>query len=215
MKPIVMTLAAQTAAILRDEILSGDIRPGAVLLPAEISKRLGVSQAPVREGLQYLVAQGLVEKKPNKSAVVATMGGNELIELAATIFALELSASIRGTLSISDDNVRAMGSVLEQMRDRTLSASKWYDLNQLFHSYLFRSSNWPTMIQKIEDGRENLKRFQVDDELVDPNFDAFDDEHAAIFNSVQERNLEAASEALKVHFDNSVALLEAKFCTSD
>jgi len=74
-----MTLAAQTAAILRGEILSGEIRPGAVLLPAEISKRLGMSQAPVREGLQYLVAQGLVEEKPNKSAVVATMGGNELI----------------------------------------------------------------------------------------------------------------------------------------
>lgn len=211
LKQVSLTLAAQVTALLKAEILSGSLRPGQVLLPKDISERLGISRVPVRESLQHLAAMGLVQQKPNKSAFVATLSFSELIELAATIFSLEHTASIKGLNYITDEEISEMEETLEKMKNRTIDASDWYDLNQTFHGFLFRASGWPKMVKQIEDGRENLKRFQVDDELIWLNFDEFDAEHRAIFACVKKRNHRTTAIALKKHFDSSIKLLEGKF----
>ena len=54
-------LSAQLADILRDEILSGDRRPGSKL-PSEsgFQEEYGLSRTPIREALRILQAEGLV-----------------------------------------------------------------------------------------------------------------------------------------------------------
>ena len=47
---------------LRDEILSGDLGPGARLIQDEIAGRFGVSRIPVRDALRRLEADGMIER---------------------------------------------------------------------------------------------------------------------------------------------------------
>ncbi|MEK8174413.1 GntR family transcriptional regulator [Streptomyces sp. M19] len=47
-------------AVLRDEIVSGALPPGAPLLETALAARLGVGRAPVREAILRLEWDGLV-----------------------------------------------------------------------------------------------------------------------------------------------------------
>ena len=61
-------------AILREQILAGDLEPESRLHQEGISAELGVSRTPVREALARLAADGLVELLANRGARVAAIG---------------------------------------------------------------------------------------------------------------------------------------------
>lgn len=57
--------------VLRDEILTLVLEPGLPLDETSLSKRFSVSRSPVREALNRLLAERLVETLPNRSTIVA------------------------------------------------------------------------------------------------------------------------------------------------
>jgi DNA-binding GntR family transcriptional regulator len=65
-------------AILREQILAGDLEPGARLHQEGISAELGVSRTPVREAIARLAAEGLVDLLANRGARVAAVGENDM-----------------------------------------------------------------------------------------------------------------------------------------
>ena len=58
---------------IRSEILAGNMRPGEELTQEMIAEQLGVSRMPVREALQSLAQEGLIERLPNRHMQVAAM----------------------------------------------------------------------------------------------------------------------------------------------
>ena len=64
------TLVEHVYESLLREILAGQFPPGVPLREVELAARLGVSRTPVREAIARLSAYGVVEVRPNRSAVV-------------------------------------------------------------------------------------------------------------------------------------------------
>jgi DNA-binding GntR family transcriptional regulator len=74
-----MTVATQrVAAHLRSAILGGHIGPGERVRQEDIAQQLGASRLPVREAIQMLAAEGLVEHEPNKGARVPWLSMHEV-----------------------------------------------------------------------------------------------------------------------------------------
>jgi DNA-binding GntR family transcriptional regulator len=74
-----MTVATQrVAAHLRSAILGGLIGPGERVRQEDIAQQLGASRLPVREAIQMLAAEGLVEHEPNKGARVPWLSMHEV-----------------------------------------------------------------------------------------------------------------------------------------
>lgn len=95
LRPRATTLRSETFRILRQEILTGALRPGAKLIEAELATRLGVSRNPVREALAKLEDLGLVELVPNQGARVvnptqAAMQGMLLVHAQLEMLAVRL-----------------------------------------------------------------------------------------------------------------------------
>ncbi|MDG4786961.1 GntR family transcriptional regulator [Micromonospora sp. WMMD1102] len=84
---------------LRREILSGKTRPGERLVEEQLTRRLGISRAPLREALRLLAQQGLVEHVPRRGARVATLSDRDVQELYAVRDVLERHA-VRAALPI-------------------------------------------------------------------------------------------------------------------
>ncbi|WP_437192617.1 GntR family transcriptional regulator [Planctomicrobium sp. SH527] len=70
-KPTTSIGSAEIASQIREEILSGRMPEGHRLTEAAITKRFGVGRGLVREAVQKLSHQGLLQTKPNCGAVVA------------------------------------------------------------------------------------------------------------------------------------------------
>ena len=67
--------------ILRERISQGKIPPGTKLNEACLAKEFKVPRSRVRQALSSLAIRGLVEHKPNRGAVVATFGAQEMFKL--------------------------------------------------------------------------------------------------------------------------------------
>jgi DNA-binding GntR family transcriptional regulator len=74
-----MTVATQRVANhLRSAILGGRIGPGERVRQEDVAQQLGASRLPVREALQMLAAEGLIEHEPNKGARVPHLSMHEV-----------------------------------------------------------------------------------------------------------------------------------------
>jgi len=66
-------LAERVFAQLRSDILHARLRPGEALSENGLAARLGVSRTPVREAVQRLVREGLVQVLPQRGSYVALL----------------------------------------------------------------------------------------------------------------------------------------------
>lgn len=66
----VLPIRLRVTAILRKALLAGEFHPGEELSLTDIAAKLGVSRTPVREAFQALAAEGLLELRMNRGAIV-------------------------------------------------------------------------------------------------------------------------------------------------
>ncbi|ANY06208.1 GntR family transcriptional regulator [Pseudonocardia sp. HH130630-07] len=86
-------LPDRIALVLRDRILSGELRPGTFLRMDRIAAELGVSHTPVREALQSLRAEDMVRALPRRGFVVAELTRGDVADL------FEVQAELTGRLA--------------------------------------------------------------------------------------------------------------------
>lgn len=73
--------ADQIAQALMRDILRGRYKPGDRIREQEVADRLGVSRGPVREALQMVEQEGLIENQPWKGARVVLLTLNDVEDL--------------------------------------------------------------------------------------------------------------------------------------
>jgi len=75
-----MTVTDRAYASLRSEILTGVRTPGVRLREDELAVEFGISRTPIREALQRLDIEGLVEHLPHRGARVCEWSREDLGE---------------------------------------------------------------------------------------------------------------------------------------
>jgi DNA-binding GntR family transcriptional regulator len=73
-------------------LLSGQLEAGSSVSELLLAKELGSSRTPVREAMNQLAAEGLLEQSPNGGMIVAQLGREDIIELYELREALEVYA---------------------------------------------------------------------------------------------------------------------------
>jgi DNA-binding GntR family transcriptional regulator len=101
---------------LRRDILSGRNDPGERLVEEQLTRRLGISRAPLREAMRLLAQQGLVEHIPRRGARVATLSDEDVQELYEVRDVLERHAV--ATMPERPD-LTGLRAALEVMRKAT------------------------------------------------------------------------------------------------
>ena len=84
------TLADQAYRALREEIISGQLKPGERITERHLASRLGVSPTPVREALQRLEHEQLIERTDTRRIQIAEPSAHRLYELTL------IEAALRG-----------------------------------------------------------------------------------------------------------------------
>ncbi|MFB9361907.1 GntR family transcriptional regulator [Actinoplanes nipponensis] len=117
---------------LSREILSGRTDPGERLVEEQLTRRLGISRAPLREALRLLAQRGLVEHIPRRGVRVATLSDDDVRELYEVRDVLERHA-VAGIRPGAD--LSGLESALESMRKATGAGDRLAvaDAHRRFH----------------------------------------------------------------------------------
>jgi DNA-binding GntR family transcriptional regulator len=105
----------QVAQAIREQILRGEITPGARLRDDAIASALGVSRNSVREALQILASEGLVQRVLHRGAVVTELNLEELTDVYQARRAIEL-AGIRAARKAGPEWLETMHVLLREMK---------------------------------------------------------------------------------------------------
>ncbi|HKE38085.1 MAG TPA: GntR family transcriptional regulator, partial [Candidatus Baltobacteraceae bacterium] len=109
--------AVRVAAVLRERIANGELRPGSRLIELDISRELGVSRSPVREALLHLAEEGLVEILPYRGAMVVPLDKSRLTELLEFRLALEHFALERFVERADSGTIARLRERVKTLRD--------------------------------------------------------------------------------------------------
>ena len=69
------------AHLLREAIISGELKSGTQLKQNEVSKKFQCSPGPVREAMRDLESEGLIEHFPNRGVFVTQISNEEFLEM--------------------------------------------------------------------------------------------------------------------------------------
>jgi DNA-binding GntR family transcriptional regulator len=107
---------------LRDEIVFLELPPGTPLREVELAKRLGVGRTPLREALQRLAMNYLVELLPGRGAFVAPISVPDLVKINEVRANLEgfaaANAAARAT-GAERDTLRGLRDEIRRMTEQT------------------------------------------------------------------------------------------------
>ena len=139
-----LLVSAQQAAHkwLREMILSGELPAGQALRQEEIARRLGISRLPIREALNRLATEGLVELKPRRGFYVASLNIDEIEDIFEMRAMLEARAGHLATERMTAADADAVDRCVAEL-DAVVATSTNFDhyaqLNIRFHERLFES----------------------------------------------------------------------------
>ena len=134
---------------LRLRIVEGQIAPGAKLNERELSESLEVSRTPLREAIKMLAAEGLVELLPNRGAVAAQLGRQDVIDAFEVIAGLEGMSGELAAARIDDaDLAEVRASHYEMLAAYTRrDLPTYYRLNARIHERINAAARNPVLAQ--------------------------------------------------------------------
>lgn len=119
--------------LLRQEILTGVLRPGELVLEPELAVRFEVSKTPVREALQMLTVEGLVAVLPRKGYMVRTLSFQDVREVMELRLILEPQLVGQAARNATAEQLKGLRDILDrqfgesaELEDRLAAAAEFH-----------------------------------------------------------------------------------------
>jgi DNA-binding GntR family transcriptional regulator len=206
------TVSRQTEAILRDMALNGTLAPGERLNEVTLADGLGVSRGPLREAIQKLAGEGLLQLKSHRGAFVRKYEPREIIETYEMRIALELYAVRLVIERASDDDLAALGLLLAESSaatetapsDRVEPASGPYVAELDFHQRMVSLSDNSTIAAASLEVNHRLYLALTHTERSQTRREHAGSEHREVLAAICRRDEEAALALLEHHLEMSL-----------
>ncbi|MFY0632600.1 MAG: GntR family transcriptional regulator [Vannielia sp.] len=200
---------AGVVSTLRDEIVRGQIAPGAALGQEALAARFGISRMPVREAIRALEAMGFVTIEANKRARVAGISLADLTDIYEMRVALE-GLAIRAAIPHLTE---AMIDAAEAIQDRIegVDAVNFGQLNQAFHMGLYRASGRERLLAQVDLLFNAADRYLCMVTAPEGLRERSDREHRALLAACRARDAGAAEAVLSGHIAHGLEVFRAAF----
>ncbi|WP_172370073.1 GntR family transcriptional regulator [Sporosarcina jiandibaonis] len=138
-------LTEQVYNILREKIIGRTYMPGSKLDIHKLAEEFGVSRSPVKDAINQLVHEGLIEIIPRKGTYVTQLKFTDFIEVLDARLMIELWAAKQAIRNITDGELKEWGKIFQNM-DALLDIApfpfeKYSKLDMKFHMMLVEWAN--------------------------------------------------------------------------
>ena len=202
------TLASIAYQRLLDDIIGGHLPAGSKLRLQALAQRYEVGNSPLREALNRLSANGMVQREENRGFRVSPASADELLELIRTrcwVEEIALRESIRHGDQAWEEGIiiayhRLSRKVQFRSEGSTQFDSTWEDLHRAYHLSLLSACNSKILLGYCAQLHEQTLRYR---NLAPMNAyrDRHElDEHLAIRDAVLNRDADKAAELLHAHY---------------
>jgi DNA-binding GntR family transcriptional regulator len=197
---------------LRRLIITGHHKPGERFDVETIAKQYNTSVTPVRDALQMLSQEGLVNIKPRSGYFVSHTTLKQLRDLLDLRRVLEIASIERAAGRIQEEQIAELSRVhAGYVGDDDEAYDRYTDENRLFHYLLARASGNNELAETVGRLHDRLARFMV----LRHAGKTMEDTHQKIIDALKIHDVEAARRALLDDIDDTYDLIMDKVIQED
>ncbi len=130
--------------VLKDNIMTLNLKPGELLSETDLSEKLGISRTPIREVLMRLKNEHLIEVKPQTGTYISLIDTNMVEQGLFMRYTLEREVLKEACHGISEEILMELEKNLfaqKLISNKSDSAIEFHKLDQEFHELLFKGTN--------------------------------------------------------------------------
>ncbi len=157
----------------------------------------------MREALQLLQSEGLVQNIPHVGATVSPLSRESIDEVFTVMEGLEIVATRGAAERMTPEDAVALGEIVTAM-DEAVAANRheeWADLNTRFHLSISRLSAMPMlqeMTERVLARWDRVRRYYFSGVLVH-RIEQAQGEHRELYSAMKDRSLRVLEETVKKH----------------
>jgi GntR family transcriptional regulator, rspAB operon transcriptional repressor len=195
------TIGGQIRAVLRREIIVGQLAPRTMLAEQELSQRFGVSRTPIREALIKLAEENLVEIYPQYGSFVAPIKLQDVFDSQFVRESLECAAVERAVERIDAAQIKALRAILQ--RQRQLHRSGDYDefflADERMHALIMDIAGHANAWRQVENAKAQMDRVRHLSMRIVRKRPSVIAEHSLIVDRLVHRDCAGALAAMRSH----------------
>jgi DNA-binding GntR family transcriptional regulator len=194
------TRAEAAFVLLREDIVTGVLKPGTPLRLEGLARQLEMSHMPIRDAIRRLEALGLAEHVPHRGARVSEVSVQDLHDTYEARIALESLAVSRAAERLKHEDAEAAAGYIEQhvqaYHDGDVRSGR--EAHRRFHFTLYEASGSRWLLRLIRPLWENSERYRIAS-LLTRTIEARRVEHERILDDCRRGRARAAAQELHQH----------------
>ena len=201
-------------AALKQAILSSLLRPGERLNVPDLAEQLGVSLTPVRNAVQLLAADGLIEVRPRSGTFVARLSAQDVRETFEIRCALECLAAEKAAATMNPVAIRQLRDLLSELNQPIASdeARAGHERhNTEFHNRIIAAADNQRLLDTYQGLNAHIKIARIHSREVDwrLRLEQERQEHTAIVDAIAAHDPMRAAAAMRLHITRACESLAA------
>jgi DNA-binding GntR family transcriptional regulator len=198
----IVSLVDQVYEQLRRAIFQGELKDGDRIVEMDIAKQMGISQGPVREALQRLDNDGLVERRARSATYVSSISIEVVFDLFEIRNTIETLAIRHTAQLISPSQVDELQSLVNAMRTAAMADDlitlTTYDIQ--FHERICEWSGDSALLRSWMPLFSQIQRFKIRyHRHFFPDLEEIANIHQPIVDALRQRDVELSSRLLGEH----------------
>jgi DNA-binding GntR family transcriptional regulator len=193
------------AGLLRELIVSGELKPGAQLRQRNLAERFGVSVTPVREALRWLESEGLVRYDAHKGSTVVKVEAGVTREKYQIRAVLEGLAAFLAAPRVSDEDIKELESYNRRLADENLRPGEVNDINRTLHFRVYEMADSPLLLALM---RLLWQSFPQGPQVARPRDESVA-EHRQLIEALRDRDANRAQAITQQHILGAIRYLES------
>jgi DNA-binding GntR family transcriptional regulator len=208
------SLTERVYACLRSDILAGRFSPGQRLRPSELAALNGVSLNVVREALNRLAGERLVQASPQQGFAVVQLSASDLEDLTSVRILIETSALARsiehGDLAWESALVAAhhrLANTPMTCDDPDQLSDEWMHAHNAFHAATMSACGSPRLGDLAGALAESAAMYRYYSQRLDHGKRDVAGEHRAIFEATIARDADLACRLHAEHIQRTADIV--------
>ena len=192
----------QVYQALKEKILSNEFGPNQYLEEKKLCEMMGVSRTPIREAINLLAQENLVQVIPNKGIFVTDISIQSVRELFDARAMIEPLVLQRALPNLDFDKILEFKQrTLDALERSDYSALHWLDYE--FHNYINSCCRNSYMIQIMRNISDQFQRVRTQDFYSKERTENGAHEHLQLIELIIKGEREQAVEMLRKHINNT------------
>ena len=186
---------------IKDAIRHGALQPGVLLSETRLSQLLGISRTPVREALQSLAQEGLVQIIPGRAITVTAPSIDDALNAIQVRSILEPAVVRLSTDAIQPAQLDKLWQALQVMEEAVQRGDRaaWTNADTQYHEIISAACPNQLLGGLSLQIRNRMSYVAIDTKTSPERLAECTAEHRLILERMTERNAPGAEQAMREH----------------